>query len=254
MGDTKLWGSCLAPTLSAYRPGSAQGTTVRRCSFCPGRCPYVRAYGARPCPSHASKARCGSLRVRLLPAFGQGASPVPTIWPDWRPHPFVGVNGASPVPTDLPPFVSHSLLCLYLAVESGSASIPISHNHRWRIKREDLLWSHHACFCLNFVEQFKAAVLKIVILEHILLNPLAILLYLVILVSRVTPYTIYVNNHIYTRIREDIPFIRYLRVCSVIRVCQRIAVRSILMNDQCLAWYMILHGNACKSTNDRVQV
>jgi hypothetical protein len=49
-------------------------------------------------------------------------------------------------------------------------------NHYWRwVEREDFLWRHQPYFGFILVKQLRAAIEKVAVLFHVLLNPLTVL-------------------------------------------------------------------------------
>src|SRR2546421_5010434 len=96
--------------------------------------------------------------------------------------------------------------------------ISIRHHHwRW-VEREDFLWRHQPYFGFMLVKQLKATIEKVVVLFHILLNPLAVLKPFILNIASIATDAINMNDHINTRIEEQVSFIRNLCLPSIIGV------------------------------------
>src|SRR5437763_15749451 len=85
--------------------------------------------------------------------------------------------------------------------------ISIRHHHwRW-VEREDFLWRHQPYFGFMVVKQLKATIEKVVVLLHILLNPLAVLKPLILHIASIATDAINMTAHANARDEEQVPLI-----------------------------------------------
>src|SRR5256885_10505256 len=84
--------------------------------------------------------------------------------------------------------------------------ISIRHHHwRW-VEREDFLWRHQPCFGFLLIKQLKAPTEKVAVLFQILLNPLTVLQPFILNIARIATDAINMDDHINTRINEQVAF------------------------------------------------